>query len=115
MNANLTVADPLAGRETTIVITLAAGDRPREARPALVSLGVAEEAPVIRSGLFGDLPALINEAWIAFGVRAQAAVPPATGATGAAEAVVATAVSDDEPPANPPAPPQPAARNLSLF
>jgi hypothetical protein len=112
MNANLTVADPLAGRETTIVITLAAGDRPREARPALVSLGVADEAPVIRSGLFGDLPALINEAWIAFGVRAQAAAPPATGA---AEAVVATAVTDDEPPANPPAPPQPAARNLSLF
>jgi len=112
MNANLAVDDPLAGRETTIVITLAAGDRPREARPALVSLGVADEAPVIRSGLFGDLPALINEAWIAFGVRAQAAAPPATGT---AEAVVATAVTEDEPPANPPAPPQPAARNLSLF
>ena len=112
MNANLAVADPLAGRETTIVITLAAADRPREARPALVSLGVADEAPVIRSGLFGDLPALINEAWIAFGVRAQAAAPPASGAV---EAVVATAVTDDEPPANPPAPPQPAARNLSLF
>ena len=112
MNANLAVDDPLAGRETTIVITLAAGDRPREARPALVSLGVADEAPVIRSGLFGDLPALINEAWIAFGVRAQATTPSATGA---AEAIVATAVTEDEPPANPPAPPQPAARNLSLF
>jgi hypothetical protein len=112
MNANLTVDDPLAGRETTIVITLAAGDCPREARPALISLGVAEAAPVIRGGLFGDLPTLMDKAWIAFGVRAQAAAPPAAGVT---EEVVATAVSDDEPAANPPAPPHPAARNLSLF
>ena len=118
MNANLIVDDPLATRETTIVITLTASDRPREERPALVSVGVTEQEPVIRTGLFGDLPALIDQAWTAFGVRAQTAAPPETGAAseaGAGEEVVATAVTADEPPTNPPAPPPPAPRNLSLF
>jgi hypothetical protein len=124
MNANLIVDDPLATRETTIVITLTASDRPREERPALVSVGVTEQEPVIRTGLFGDLPALIDQAWTAFGVRAQTAAPPeaetaleigAASEARAGEEVVATAVTADEPPANPPAPPPPAPRNLSLF
>ena len=118
MNANLIVDDPLATRETTIVITLTASDRPREERPALVSVGVTEQEPVIRTGLFGDLPALIDQAWTAFGVRAQTASPPAAAAALEArtvDEVVATAVTADEPPANPPAPPQSAPRNLSLF
>jgi hypothetical protein len=124
MNANLIVDDPLATRETTIVITLTVSDRPREERPALVSVGVREQEPVIRTGLFGDLPALIDQAWTAFGVQAQTAAPLETEAAleagaspeaRAGEEVVATAVTADEPPANPPAPPPPAPRNLSLF
>ena len=73
MNAPLTVDDPLAGQEVTVVVTLPAGDGPRDERPILVSLGIAGQPPIIKTGTFGDAPALINEAWTAFGVRAQVA------------------------------------------
>ena len=119
MNSNLTVNDPLAGQEVTIIITLTAGEQPREERPVLVSVGLAEQMPVIRTGTFGTVPALINEAWTAFGVRAQTAeiageVEPVTE-----EKVVATAEIQSDEPAPPPEPqrttPKPQATNLSLF
>jgi hypothetical protein len=37
MNTTLTVEDPLAGQEVTIVVTLVAGEGAREARPFLFS------------------------------------------------------------------------------
>lgn len=119
MNTTLTVEDPLADQEVTIIVTLAASECPREERSAMVSVGVAEQLPVIKTGTFGDVPALINEAWTAFGVRAQVAEAAVEGEAVAEEQVVATAdTDDDEPtPTSPPnlSRPKPQAKNLSLF
>jgi hypothetical protein len=60
MNAPLTVDDPLSGQEVTIVVTLPAGDEPRDERPILVSLGVSGQPPIIKTGAFADAPDLIN-------------------------------------------------------
>jgi hypothetical protein len=118
MNTTLTVEDPLADQEVSIVITLAATTQPRDERPVLVSVGVAEQLPVIKTGVFGNMPALIHEAWTAFGVRAQVAE------ASEAETVVEEQVGDtantghDEPaPTAPPSQstPKPQAKNLSLF
>ncbi len=118
MNTTLTVDDPLADQEVSIVITLAASTQPRDERPALISVGLAEQLPVIKTGAFGDVLTLINEAWIAFGVRAQVDEAAAEGETVAEEQVVATANTDDEPAPTPQpslSTPKPPAQNLSLF
>ena len=119
MNTTLTVNDPLADQEVTIIVTLAAGEQLREERPAMVSVGMAEQLPVIKTGMFGELSTLINEAWTAFGVRAQVAEAATESETVTEEQVVATAnTSDDEPVPTPPAnlsTPKPQVKNLSLF
>jgi hypothetical protein len=119
MNSNLTVNDPLANQEVTIIITLAAGEQPREERPVLVSVGLAEQMPIIKTGVFSDVPALINEAWTAFGVRAQTAEIAQEAEPVTEEKVVATAeIENDEPEPQPQpqrATPKPQAANLSLF
>jgi len=114
MNSPLTVEDPLAGREVTIVVTLPAGDEPRDERPILVSLGITGQPPIIKSGVFAETPALINEAWTAFSVWAQVAgAAPAESETETAdEELVATAAV---PAKAPPLPERPPAGNLSLF
>ncbi len=114
MNSPLTVDDPLTGQEVTIVVTLPAGDGPRDDRPVLVSLGISGQLPIIKTGTFADAPALIHEAWTAFGVRAQVAgAAPAEPETETAdEELVATAAV---PEAAPPLPEKPPAGNLSLF
>lgn len=118
MNTTLIVDDPLADQEVSIVITLAVNAQSRDQRPALISVGVAEQLPVIKTGIFGDVPTLINEAWAAFGVRAQVAEAAAEGETVAEEQLLATATTDHEP-APMPLPnlstPKPQAKNLSLF
>ena len=73
MNTTLTVNDPLADQEVAIVITLAAGEQARDERLAQVSVGVTGQPPVTRIGPFGQVAALINQAWMAFGVQAQVA------------------------------------------
>ncbi|MFQ5401739.1 MAG: hypothetical protein ACE5E7_19350 [Anaerolineae bacterium] len=119
MNTTLTVDDPLADQEVRIVITLAASSQSRDERPALVSVGVAEQLPVIKTGVFDNIAALINEAWTAFGVRAQVAEVASEGKTVAEEQVVATANTDGDEPATTSPPnlsaPKPQAKNLSLF
>lgn len=119
MNTNLTVTDPLADQEVTIIITLAATEQSRDQRPVLISVGVAEQLPVIKTGLFTDMPALINEAWIAFGVQAQMSEAAQAVETVAEEQLVATADIDDDEPVPAPQPhlsaPKPQAKNLSLF
>ncbi|HRQ42149.1 MAG TPA: hypothetical protein PLD25_29875 [Chloroflexota bacterium] len=119
MNASLTVADPLADQEVTIIVTLAAGDQLREERPAMVSVGIAEQLPVIKTGIFGELSTLIDEAWTAFGVRAQVAEAATESETVAEEQVIATvSTGDDEPVPTPPpnlSTPKPQVKNLSLF
>ena len=118
MNRDLTVTDPLAEQEVTILITLPPSDQTRDERPVLVSVGVTEQLPVIKTGSFGELTALIHEAWTAFGVQTQIAntVEDKTAVT---SQVVATANIEEEestvktPPQ--PTPPKPQAQNLSLF
>ena len=117
MNATLSVEDPLADQEATIVITLAASRRPCDERPLLISVGVAGQMPVIKSGTFGNMSALIHEAWTAFGVRAQAAEAAAEGETIAEEQLIAMAnTDDDEPlPTTQPSLSPPRPKNLALF
>ena len=98
MKTNLVITDPLAGQEVSIMMTVAAGeagaDLPRDKRPFLLSVGVAGQMPISRSGTFGDMPTLINEAWTAFGVRAQVSEQAAetTVSQPIAEELVAEAV-----------------------
>ena len=136
MNVTLTVTDPLAERELSIVITLAAGKQPRDERPALVSIGVSGQMPIIKSGVFGATMELIEEAWTAFGVQAQLAEQTAAAiVTDAEEVATETVVAEtpvlneteaaiaDENSANLPShcstaqssTPKPTASNLSLF
>lgn len=117
MKTNLIVNDPLAEQEVSIIITLSASPQPRDGRPAMVSVGVAEQMPITKIGTFGNLQTLIDEAWTAFGVQTQVAV--AKSETVAKEQVVATASIDEDVPAAKPQPnsalPKPQAKNLSLF
>jgi hypothetical protein len=84
MNTQLTVNDPLADQEVTIVITLTAGEQARNERLAQVSVGVTGQAPVSKTGTFGQMAALIDQAWTAFGVQAQATAAQGAGAAGQA-------------------------------
>ena len=121
MNSNLTVTDPLAEQDVTIIITLAASDAPLAERPLLLSVGVAEQLPVVKTGAFANLVPMIEEAWTAMGVRAQVAGAAIEEETIAEEQTtapdtVATAESDYHE-TSPPSlsAPQPQAKNLSLF
>jgi len=140
MKTNLTVTDPLEGQAVTIIITLPAEQQARDERPALVSVGVAKQMPVIRTGPFGNIANLIEEAWTAFGVQAEVmkAAQKAkeetaqTAETAVAPEIVAEAGTETEPEASAealaeapaealavetkpkPAAPRPAG-NLSLF
>ena len=118
MKSNLTVDDPLADREVTIIVTLAADKRPRDERPVMVSVGVAEQSPVIHIGIFGDLPALIHQAWTAYGVQAEVASTNVEGEP-AVEHIVATSVVQNNTPTPLPSSnlgtAKPQASNLSLF
>jgi hypothetical protein len=115
MNTPLTVNDPLADQEVTIVITLAAGKQSRDERLAQVSVGVTGQPPVTKTGPFGQMAALIDQAWTAFGVQAQAATAQDAGAVGQTtkpvEEMTATAVpgaQETKPQLHTPAPdPQP--------
>ncbi|MCI0580184.1 MAG: hypothetical protein L0332_18040 [Chloroflexi bacterium] len=118
MNASLSITDPLAGQEVTIVISLTAGEHARDERPALVSAGVAGQRPATKTGVFGDVFRLIHEAYTAFGVQTQLAGTQAVE-TIAEEQVVATAGTGDADPTPTPEPrpvtPKPQTANLSLF
>ena len=130
MNPILTVADPLADKAVTIVVTLMAGGSNRDERLALVSVGVPEQPPVSRSGRFAALPDLIDAAWTAFGVQVQTAVAVSSDEVDeelvAEEEVEAMPVLPTAVPVPPTAvpvpptavpvpPPRPQAHNLSLF
>ena len=121
---NLTLTDPLANEEITILITLRAAELPRPDRPILVSIGRTNQPPIIKTGSFSQLSDLIDQAWHAFGVRAELAAAQETTTTEAeiiAEVEV-TAVSPETTPEpqtttlpSVAPPPKPQAKNLSLF
>jgi hypothetical protein len=121
MNSNLTVTDPLVEQDVTIIITLAASNVPLAERPLLLSVGVAEQLPVVKTGPFANLMSLIEEAWTALSVRAQVAGAAIEEETIAEEQTAAPdTVAMDSPETPPPPPnslsaPQPQAKNLSLF
>ena len=124
MKSPLTVNDPLAEQEVSIIVTLTANEQPRDQRPVMISVGVAKQMPVIKSGTFGEMLTLIDEAWTAFGVRTEAARSEvetvmeehvvATAPSTDSEQAVTDDVSEPTPLPNPPKP-KPAAKNLSLF
>jgi hypothetical protein len=118
MNTTLTVDDPLTGQEVTIAITLLAGEQPRDERHTLVSLGIAGQVPIIKTGVFGNVLILINEAWIAFGVQAQLEAARVQDVITEEQVVATAATGDDElvpTPQPQPTAPKPQAKNLSLF
>jgi hypothetical protein len=119
MNANLSVTDPLFDQEVTIIVTLAASELSRDDRPVMVSVGVAEQLPVIKTGTFGELSTLIDVAWTTFGVRVQVDGAVQEVEPISEEQLVATASIEKDEPASLPQPhlsmPKPQVKNLSLF
>jgi hypothetical protein len=117
MNASLSVEDPLADVPVTIVIQLPAGREPQAERAALLALGVEGEPPVFKCGRLANVAALVEQAWLEYGLRrelAVALVKPGDGeVVEAAEAVVRPGI---EPvPSRLAQPPRPQPQNLSLF
>ena len=76
MTLPLSITDPLSNHDVTIIITLAASDASLAERPLLLSVGVTEQLPVVKTGTIANLMPLLEEAWTALGVRSQ--VPCAT-------------------------------------
>jgi len=95
MNDNLTVQDPLADKPVTILISLDPNSPSRAGRTATVTVGVQGKPPVFRRGSFEDVVALINQAWLTFGVRRQTM----TSATHTSQTETATEVVVTEEPA----------------
>lgn len=124
MTLPLSITDPLSNHDVTIMITLNASDTSLAERPLLLSVGMAEQLPVVKTGVFTNLMSLIEEAWTALGVRKQVEGSAIEEETIAEEETsisdtVATADTDNhetQPPSpNPRSATQPQAKNLSLF
>jgi hypothetical protein len=122
MNDNLAIQDPLADKPVTILITLEPDNPSRDGRTAIITVGVKGEPPVFGCGAFEDVAGLINQAWLAFGVRQQTTISVTQTET-VAEVKVAEEPSI-EPDANAGATPsttevlrpsRPQPQNLSLF
>lgn len=126
---NLTVTDALAEQEVTIVIRVRPNNVQRPARTVLVSVGMGGQPPVFASGVLEDVADLIQQAWLAYGVRTDLQQNSAEDSATVDVETVAEAIIDDEddqdetPPAAPmqpqpsvlPAQPRPRPQNLSLF
>ena len=133
MKSNLTINDPLDGQDVTIIITLPASEKPTDQRQALVSVGIANEMPVIKTGAFGTIADLINNAWKVFGVQTETTKAEKVAAEQPRDVATETAVSPEliaeaeieaeevklvetiEPEPVRPAPAPKPASNLSLF
>lgn len=117
---NLTLTDPLAKETVRIVITVSPQAVPRPEKAILLSLSATDQPPIMETGTLGQIPDLIQKAWIGFGVRQQTPVTPTEELpTGEAEVVAEMTVTNEtqDPPAQPtpPAIPKPQPKNLSLF
>jgi hypothetical protein len=122
MNDNLAIQDPLADKPVTILITLEPDSASRAGRTATITVGVKGEPPVFGRGAFEDVVGLINQAWLAFGVRQQTTISVTQTETVAE--VEMTEEPSIEPEANAGATPsttevsqpsRPRPQNLSLF
>jgi hypothetical protein len=117
--SDLTVTDPLADQEVTVVIRVLPDNVQRPARTALVSVGTAGQPPVFVSGVLDDVADLIRQAWLAYGVQAEvrqgAPGDVATEVETVAEGVVSADAGEESADETPPAAPaQPQPRNLTL-
>jgi hypothetical protein len=118
--SGLTVTDPLAEQEVTVVIRVLPDNAQRPARTALVSVGTAGRPPVFVSGVLDDVADLIRQAWLAYGVQVEvwpgAPGDVATEVETVAEAVMNNDAGEESAGETPPvAPAQPQPRNLTLF
>ncbi|MCA9945114.1 MAG: hypothetical protein H6656_00350 [Ardenticatenaceae bacterium] len=50
MTLPLSITDPLSNHDVTIIITLNASDSPLAERPLLLSVGAADQLPVVKIG-----------------------------------------------------------------
>ena len=117
MNDNLAIQDPLADKPVTILITLEPDSHSRAGRTAIITVGVKGEPPVFGRGTFEDVVGLINQAWLAFGVRQQTTTSVIQTETEAEELAIEPKANASANPSTVeilrPARPQP--QNLSLF
>ncbi len=67
-----TINDPLDGQDVTIIVTLPVSEKLKDERQVLVSIGVANQIPVLKTGVFGNLTELMDDGWKAFGVQVEA-------------------------------------------
>jgi hypothetical protein len=74
----LTLTDPFSNLEVRIAITLLPGDVPRAERPIVVALGIEGEPPILQTGTYAELDALLESAWSAFQVPLAPTTPTAT-------------------------------------
>lgn len=60
--SNVRIEDALA-KEDVVITVLVQPAEVREERPCLVSVGIADKRVVMRTGKFGQLGTLIDQAW----------------------------------------------------
>ena len=77
MNSILTLTDPLSGVEVVITVTLFPAELPRATRPVVLTLGIADQPPVILSGTYAELSTLLDLAWHRFQPATPAQDTPA--------------------------------------
>jgi hypothetical protein len=115
---NLTLTDPLAEETVRIVITVAPQAVPRPEKAILLSLSVTDQPPLMETGIFGQIPDLIQQLWTQFGVRQQAVPISTNPPDGEPEVLAEMDVTSDNTPSVTPSPlptPKPQPKNLTLF
>ncbi len=82
----LTLKDPLGLAPVIFNIQVIPDDKPRDQRTVLIAAGISGKVPIMRTGSFGEMMTLINEAWRDLGKS----VGPIMG-TGTNSTTIATA------------------------
>lgn len=80
--SNLTTSNPLDSKEALITVTVLTGETSRELRPIVVTVGIPEKQVTMKSGTFGQMEQLINQAWYEY-----AQLQVATAVTAPASAI----------------------------
>lgn len=91
--SDLSVRNILDEQEALITVTILPGDSGRAQRPVVVTVGIAEKKVIMRSGLYADMPQLIDAAW---GAYAQFEVEAASMPIGDEGVLDETAVTEPE-------------------
>lgn len=78
--SNLTTSNPLDSKEALITVTVLTGETSRELRPIVVTVGIPEKQVTMKSGTFGQMEQLINQAWYEYAQLQVATAVPAPAA-----------------------------------